>query len=298
MGFMKKIFHLGEAMESIDAHKYGDKMEEVGLEISQGADVLKLAGVALEAESLGIATPIVEGTEVVAEVASEVGNSLSFIGGGINFVGDTMNKTGKFLETISSVKKNTPKRFETHACVAKNAYGDDKDCGNDMEFNKDLSIDKLDVYTDGKDTPEDLYIGIEGTNFKSKGILNDLYDDSQILGNNIENTSTFKRLNEHMHKLKKLHPNAKIHIGSHSLGGAIAKALNCHHKFDSNVTFNAGEVPHGNKCEKKSEITNITTGRDLISVSNIIPKKNEKTIIVKGKKGFLDDPLFHSMEFF
>ena len=42
-----------------------------------------------------------------------------------------------------------------------------------MEFNKDLSIDKMDIYTDGKNIPEELFIGIEGTNFKSKGILND-----------------------------------------------------------------------------------------------------------------------------
>ena len=187
---MKKVLHIGEAMESIDAHQVGDKMEEVGLKISQGADVLKLAGLLIEGEPLGIATPLVEAAEVVAEGASELGNGLTFIGGGINFVGDTMNKTGKFLETISSVKKKTPKRFDTHACVAKNAYGDDKDCGNDLAFNKALSIDKMDVYTDRKDKPEELFIGIEGTNFKSKGILNDLYDDSQILGDNLENTST------------------------------------------------------------------------------------------------------------
>lgn len=294
-GFIKKVFNLGESMEHFDGHKYGDQLETAGVEIREGAELLGLTGIALETESLGIATEVVGAIEVTAGLAKEVGDGLSFIGAGVNFVSDSINSTGKFLESISSVKKNTPKKYENHACIAGNAYQDDKQCDG-LEFDENLSIDKLDVYTDGESIPKNLYLGIEGTNFHKKTILNDLYDDSKILDDTLENGTTFKKMNEHITKLKKLHPNAKIHLGSHSLGGALANKLACNHIFESNITFNAGSVPWGKQCTKKSEVVNITTGRDLISLSTIIPRKNEKTIIVKGKK--VNDPLFHSMEFF
>jgi len=295
-GFMKKVFNLGESMENMDGHQYGDKLETVGVEIREGAELLGLTGIALETESLGIATEVVGAIELTAGLAKEVGDGLSFIGAGVNFVSDSVNNTGKFLESISSVKKKTPKQYENHACIASMAYKDDKDCDG-LDFDENLSIDKLDVYTDGQEQPKNLYLGIEGTNFHKKTILNDLYDDSKILDDTLEDGATFKRMNEHITKLKKLHPNAKIHLGSHSLGGALAHKLACNHNFESNVTFNSGSVPWAKQCNKKSEVVNITTGRDLISLSTLIPRKNEKTIIVRGKKK-VNDPLFHSMEFF
>ena len=51
----------------------------------------------------------------------------------------------------------------------------------------------MDVYTDGKDNPEKLFVAIQGTNFAKDGIINDLIDDSMIVTDTLEYGETFKK---------------------------------------------------------------------------------------------------------
>ena len=108
----------------------------------------------------------------------------------------------------------------------------------------------------------------------------------------------YRKIKRNITNLQEKYPDKELHLSSHTLSGSIVQKLSCDMEFASATTFNAGSTPWTKECSNpKTKVTNFTTGYDPISVSNLIPRNGQETILIKRKKA-VTDPLSHSMKFF
>ena len=218
---------LGNAVSSI-----GNISKVVGKNMVYAGDVLLVA----------------DEPEVAAELKTK-GKMLQKAGQQVQKVGKQIYKVEKGLQNFFSNDSHLKDHHHKHLIVTNASYTGEVPPG----YTIDKSSNKNAIVLEDDET-NDIYIGYRGTENVS-----DLLADTYIVLGNEDKSDRFQESEELYKRVKAEHPNKKIHLSGHSLGGALASHVACKHKVESLVTFNKGSNPivdfkrDDNKCKTKGD---------------------------------------------
>jgi hypothetical protein len=174
---------------------------------------------------------------------------------------------------------------------------------SNYKLNEKLSKKKIGIVLE---SPEEVVVSYRGTDVRNPS---DLFADVGIvLGRHRANTSIiqdrFTQADDFYKDVKKEFPDKKITLTGHSLGNTESLYVGRKNAVQS-VGFNGGasynDVVVGlmckmfGKCNEADKLHTIyTTGKDPLSIGNILGNENIVKITPKKRKDFL----YHSLEYF